>query len=517
LSEDNHNPTGTEFRQEFVSGLSWNMLTVFMQVGIQLIYMMILARLLAVEAFAVMGVILGVIGFAEIFAQVGVGPALIQRKNIHQQHINGAFYTAVILGALFTAAFFFSADWMGKIYGMDHLPDVMKLVCFSFLISSLGAVPRSIMIKNMKFKSFFMASMISIVVGNLIVGLGLAYLGYGIWAYAWALFAQNILMTVGYWYFEPVKITSSWQMSYTREIMGYGTGSSLFNALNFLATKIDVTILPFFFKTWGNIPAARVQLEAGLYERSAYVMGLPITVMGKLSDNVLFSGMSKIQDENDRLKKAMLQGTSLMSIIIMPLSVFVMIFSKEIISIFLGETYSEAHLTLRILFAAVIFRTIARISDSLVRAKDSVFKATRIKLIYCLLMIASVAGFSYLGKNWVAFGISFATFIHLILNTRLTMKLVNFGWDDFIVCLIPSILLSIVVACIALIGKFSGKLLDLDPYANFAINAVVVLTLCSLLIYIFPVLLGGKKKNPLHFLPEKIKKLPVVRNMFARL
>jgi O-antigen/teichoic acid export membrane protein len=83
--------------------------------------MMILARLLAVEAFAVMGVILGVLGFAEIFAQVGVGPALIQRKEIHQQHFNGAFYTAIILGTLFTAAFFFSADWMGKINGMDQL------------------------------------------------------------------------------------------------------------------------------------------------------------------------------------------------------------------------------------------------------------------------------------------------------------------------------------------------------------------------------------------------------------
>ena len=94
MSEDNNNPSGQEFRKEFVSGLSWNMLTVVLQVAIQLIYMMILARLLAVEAFAVMGVILGVLGFAEIFAQVGVGPALIQRKEIHQQHLNGAFYTA---------------------------------------------------------------------------------------------------------------------------------------------------------------------------------------------------------------------------------------------------------------------------------------------------------------------------------------------------------------------------------------------------------------------------------------
>lgn len=493
------------------------MLTVVLQVAIQLIYMMILARLLAVEAFAVMGVILGVLGFAEIFAQVGVGPALIQRKEIHQQHLNGAFYTAIILGTLFTAAFFFSADWMGKINGMDQLPAIMKLVCFSFLISSLGAVPRSIMIKNMKFKSFFMASIISIVVGNLIIGLTLAFFGYGIWAYAWALFAQNILMTIGYWYFEPVKITRSWQMIYTKELMGYGTGSSLFNALNFLATKIDVTILPFFLKTWGILPANRIQYQAGLYERSAYVMGLPITVMGKLSDNVLFSGMSRIQDENERLRKAMLQGTSLMAIIIMPLSVFVMVYSKEIISIFLGETYAEAHITLRILFAAVIFRTIARISDSLVRAKNAVFKATRIKLVYCILIIIAVAGFSGLSKEWVAAGISISTLIHLIMNTRLTMKLVDFGWDDFIISLMPAAILSFLVACISILFKVGGSTLIEDPYLNFLVSSLFTFGTVAVVVYSKPKILGGKKKNPLHILPEKIKKLPLVRNMFARL
>jgi O-antigen/teichoic acid export membrane protein len=314
-----------------------------------------------------------------------------------------------------------------------------------------------------------------------------------------------------------VKITSSWELSYTKELMGYGTGSSLFNALNFLATKIDVTILPFFLKTWGNLPAHRLQFEAGLYERSAYVMGLPITVMGKLSDNVLFSGMSKIQDENDRLRKAMLQGTSIMSIIIMPLSVLVMIFSKEIISIFLGETYAEAHITLRILFAAVIFRTIARISDSLVRAKDAVFKATRIKLIYCLFMISAVAGFSFLGKNWVAIGISLATLIHLILNTSLSKKLVQFGWDDFIICLMPSLVISAIITGVSLIGKYTGVLLELDPYLTFVVTTVSAILVAFSIVFFYPRLLGGKKKNPLHILPEKIKNLPLVRNMFARL
>jgi len=517
LDEYSKTESNGGFRKQFVSGLSWNMLTVVMQVAIQLMYMMILARILEVEAFAVMGVILGVLGFAEIFAQVGVGPALIQRKDIHQQHINGAFYTSFILGLIFTIVFYASAGWLGKINHMDDLPEVMQLVCFSFLISALGAVPRSIMIKNMKFKSFFLASIISIVVGNLIIGLSLAYLGYGIWAYAWALFAQNILMTIGYWYFEPVKISLNWKWKYTRELMGYGAGSSLFNSLNYLATKIDVTILPFFLRFWGVYPTSRIQYEAGLYERSAYVMGLPITVMGKLSDNVLFSGMSKIQDETERLKKAMLQGTSIMAILIMPLSIFVIIFSEEVITFFLGTTYTEAHLTLRILFTAVIFRTIARISDSLVRAKNAVFRATRIKFVYCILMIFSIAIFSSQSKELVAIGISLSTFIHLILNTRLSMTLVDFKWDEFFISLIPAFIISGIVITFSLISLYLSPLIGLEGQLTLIFCAFFTFSTTILIIWYFPRIMGGKKNNPLQWIPGKIKNLPLVRNMLNRL
>ncbi|MEY3398379.1 MAG: hypothetical protein RL220_973 [Bacteroidota bacterium] len=500
-----------------VSGGSWNMITVVLQVIIQLVYMMIMVRLLDVEAFAVMGVILGVLGFAEIFAQVGVGPALIQRKEVNQQHLNGAFYTAVIIGALFTCAFLISADWLGKIYQMPDLGPVMRVVCFSFIISALGAVPRSMMFKRMKFKSFFLASMISIVGGNLIVGLALAWMGYGIWAYAWALFAQNVLMTLAYWWFEPVTITRRWEWKSVNELMGYGAGSSLFNALNYLATRIDVTILPMFFAYWRTYPSAVAQFQAGLYERSAYVMGLPITVMGKLSDSVLFSGLSRIQEDPGALKKAMLRGTSLMAMIIIPASIFVMFWSAEILTVFLGERYAEASLTLQFLFLAVIFRTIARISDAMVRALNAVYRASVIKIVYCALIAAGVIIFSATDKEHVAAAIGLATFIHLVMNTALSMKLVAFSWKEFMLAQIPALFLSALILAQCFVLHWLGNQISENPMLvfSFATLSIAAITFC--LVYFRPAILGGKESNPLAYLPERMKRMPVIRTMVNRI
>ena len=74
-------------KKQFISSLSWNTLTVVLQIVIQTVYTGLLARMIAPESFALMGVVLSIMGFAEIFSQVGIGPAIIQRKELSPQHL----------------------------------------------------------------------------------------------------------------------------------------------------------------------------------------------------------------------------------------------------------------------------------------------------------------------------------------------------------------------------------------------------------------------------------------------
>ncbi|MFM7813293.1 MAG: oligosaccharide flippase family protein, partial [Flavobacteriales bacterium] len=135
----------TDQKKELTSSFSWNTLTVVLQVVIQLAYTGLLARLIAKDSFMLMGIVLGLMGFAEIFSQVGVGPALVQRKEVNQQHINGAFYTALILGAIFTSVFMLIAPWIASFYQLPELCPIIGVVSTSFLISAVAVVPRSMM------------------------------------------------------------------------------------------------------------------------------------------------------------------------------------------------------------------------------------------------------------------------------------------------------------------------------------------------------------------------------------
>ena len=499
------------------SSFSWNTLTVVLQVLIQLAYTGLLARLVEKDSFMLMGIVLGIMGFAEIFSQVGVGPALIQRKEVHQQHINGAFFTAVILGLGFTLLFLLLAPFIATFYELPELKSITLVVCTSFTISAFAVVPRSMMMKHMRFKTMFKASMISIVGGNLIVGLTLAYMQWDVWAYVWALFAQNLLMTLALWYFEPVRITFSWEWKYTQELVRYGAGSTLFNALNYLATKLDVLLLPRALRGAQPELTAIQRNMASYFERASYAMTQPITVMGKLSDSVLFSGMSRMQDDTERLQKTITLATALVGAILIPTAAFIYFFADELIILWLGIDYVETADILKILFVAAVFRSLSKLGDSLLRAKDAVYQGSFVKAIYVICMAIGIWWGAGLSMRGVATGIVVATILHYLMNMHLSTRLIQLRWASLIKAWFPGIVLG-VVSFVASWGIHVLTTTLLWPvYWVLPVAIFLVPTFAAATIFLFPNLLGPRSSNPLNYLPNRVKQFAVISNLLARL
>lgn len=501
-------------KQQFISGLSWNTATVVFQIIIQTIYTAILARMVTPDAFAVMGIVLSLVGFAEIFSQVGIGPAIIQRKEVLPQHLTGAFYTSLVLGIAFTLSFLFAAPFISKWYNNPSLHPIISVVCTSFIISALGVVPRNLILKKMKFREFFISGMISIIGGNLIVGLVLAYLGFGVWAYVWALFAQNILMTLSYWWFEKPSFPLQWKWSYTKDLISYGSSSTIFNALNYAATKVDVTLLPKFASNLPSSSDVSGLDKAGWYERSAYVMSLPITIMAKLSDNVLFSGMSKIQDETTKLQRLILISTHALSILIIPTTIFISVFAFPIITIYLGENYRDAAPILSVLFLAVIFRSLSRLHDSLLRAKNAVWKGVWFKLIYLLLMVLGVLVTIKYGLVAVACSIAITTAIHYVMSVSMCSTLIHLSQKKQFSASKSGILLGLISLVVLSPFYLTTIQSHLNPWTVLLLGILTWITSMLFSVYLFPSLLRYDNTSLIELLPAKLRNGVIIKTLF---
>ena len=494
-------------REKFIASFGWQALNVFSQVILQLIFISILARLITKDAFGVMAIALFVVGFIEIFSQIGIGPALIQRKELTKEHINGAFFISLLLGIGFTIALYLVAPLVAAFYEDEVLTSVLRWIGLSFLISALAIVPKSLIIKEMSFKKLFFCSGTAMTIGNLGVGLTLAYSGYDIWAYVFALLAQNTLMTITYWIFHPVKIGTSWNWETTKDMIRYGGGSTLFNMFNYAATKIDVLIVGKFGSTGADAADGRAYdrwSTTGIYDRSAYLMSLPITVLGKLSDSVMFSGLSQLQDDKPKLQRAFLSAIYHIALLVIPGAIFMVFFAEEITILFLGDQYFDAIPIVEILFISVAFRSLIKIADSVVRALDRVYTASGIKAIFFVLVGLGTFFALPAGLKGVAWALVGSVAIQFVMMMTLSLKLVDLSWKRLIKKVIPGIILGIFVVIASALAKLINMNIDdmrlLRLFIALIINGGIVLIMA----WYLPWLFKQGKDNVLQTIAERI-------------
>ena len=376
----------------FASSIRWQSANVVSQVLLQLFFIMVLARLISKADFGVMSIALVVVGFVEIFAQIGIGPSLVQRKDLQPRHIRAALQFSLGLGVAFFALMYGTAPQIGIWFNSDALVEVLRWVAFSFILSSIALVPRSLLVRHMDFKRLFAAAMVAMVIGNLGIGLGLAYAGYGVWAYVAALLSQNALLGLCFWWMRPPGtegLWGRWQWTDLREMLAYGGRSTVFNWFNYAATKADTVLVGEFAQA--NPSTGGGWTATGLYDRSAHLMSLPITILGKLGDSVLFSGMSALQTEWQALQRVVFRGIALIAWLVIPGSLALAWFATEVAVLLLGAEYADAGPIVRILFIGVAFRSLIKLADAVVRATDQLIPAIAIKVAYLTGLIAAIS------------------------------------------------------------------------------------------------------------------------------
>ena len=404
------------------ASLSWQRLNVLLQVLLQLVYIRILAGLLTEEDFGIMAIALIVVGVVEIFAQVGIGPSVVQFAKLDHKHISSAWWFSACLGGLFFVGMFIAAPEIALHYEEPTLRPVLRWISLSFVISGFSVVSRSLLIRDMNFKALTACALTGMVVGNLGVGLVLAWQGAGVWAYVAALLVQNAVLSLGYLFLARIPLLAGFNVARVRQLLGYGMRSTAFNLLTYAAAKVDVWLVGEKLSTG----------QTGIYDRAVHLMGQPITVLGKLGDSVLFSGMSSIQEDDVQTRNVTLRAMHFVALLTIPLASALVLQAEGVTWLFLGDGFASAAPVVQILFAAVVFRALTKLGDANLRALDGLKTGIAIKLFFFLavglgVFFALDHGHGLVGAAWA---IVMASALQWMLTTGWVMTRLNFRLLD---------------------------------------------------------------------------------------
>jgi O-antigen/teichoic acid export membrane protein len=434
-----------------VDGMFWTFSGTGVQAAVQLLAIMALGRLLTPAEFGLMGAATVVIACSQIVSQVGVGPAIIQRRELEPVHVRVAVGLSFALGLFLGVLVWFGAPAIAGFFRMPALEPVLRAVAFLFPLDGLNTVAKALLTRQLRFRRYVALEAGSYILGYAAVAVLLAWLGFGVWALVIASLSQVALRTLAMYLAAPHPVRPSLDRQAVRDLLGFGFGHSMAQIGTFISQQGDNLVVG----RWLG-PAA-----LGVYGRAYNLMVMPASVFGRIVNRVLFPVMAQVQGERGRLANGYERALGIVALVSLPLSAFLWVVAPEFIPVILGPAWGGVVLPFRLFTVSLLFRMSSRISDACTKAAGEVYKRALIQFAYAALVVVG----ALLGQRWgpggVAVCVSIAMGINWLNMAQLGRTVTGLDWTRFARAHTPAVLLALVIGGAAILAAEAGRALHL--------------------------------------------------------
>jgi lipopolysaccharide exporter len=292
----------------------------------------ILARLLAPEAFGIMAVVLSASTLIHSLTDIGVREAVIQNpRGAEDEYIDSAFWLALGRAFALAACIFLVAPWMAKFYGNAELTPLLRVAALSVLIDGAWSPRMYIAIKQLKF-SRLAAIMHGGGIGGVIFTVILSYFIRDVWALVIGAAVESLARVSLSYVFYPYFPKSGWHREATRDLLRFSRGLFGLSLLNLIFAKTDIFVLAKLF------PPAQL----GLYSMAVYLAQTPTGFVMNLLGQTMMPTFAHIQGDEERENRILLRVTSMIFVLGMPLILFVYFCGRSVLDLAFGGRYSAA-------------------------------------------------------------------------------------------------------------------------------------------------------------------------------
>jgi PST family polysaccharide transporter len=433
----------------------------------QIVFVCILARLLGAHEFGLYAASLVIINFLSLLSEVGIGPAVIQSKQLTSRHIHTALVLSLGLAIIMTLFLFLTASFFAIFFHQPEIKKITIIMALGIPLRGIAIICESLLIREMRFQIYSIIQISSYVIGFGFVALLLAYLGFGVWALVIAHLIQTILESVIIIGLMAPQLRFDFGIKETKELITYGLGSSIGSMAAFFADQSS------------NVIAGRYLGAAnlGFYSRAYQLMVAPAKLLGSQVGKALFPAFSKVQEDNNKIRDIVVGGINIVSLITIPLSTYCIITAHEIIAILLGKGWEPVVRPFQILCVSLVFRSSFRLFDSMAKAIGAVYPRAWRQWVYAI----AVCIFTYIGSFWgidgIASGMTASMLLNFLLMFHLFCSRVSLTWKQAFAAYKPGVILGLLLFCL----NFSIYNLFRLEYCHLLIR-ISIITIASLVL-----------------------------------
>lgn len=430
----------SELKDKTVKGVIWSAIDRFSAQGVKFVFSILIARLLVPEDYGVIAMLGIFMAVSQTFIDSGFGTALIRKIDRTETDFSTVFYFNIVVAAVFYLILFFSAPAIAKFYETPLLESVTKVFALNLIINSFAGIHNAKLSIDIDFKSRAKISIISSIVTG-VVGLWMAYAGYGVWALVVQHICSSVLRTVMLWIivkWRP-KLIFSWKSF--KELFSFGSKLLASGLLDTVYNNLYTLIIGKVFS-----PST-----LGIYSKASALAQFPSSNITSVLQAVTFPVLSSIQNEEERLADAYKRFLKLSAFVVFPLMIGLSAVADPFIRIALTDKWEGAIYLLQIICFWMMWYPIHAINLNILQVKgrsDYFLKLEIIKKIQGVLVLCITVP---MGIVAMCYGSVISSVICLVWNTHYTKKLINYGFFAQIRDLLPILIHSLVMGGIVAI------------------------------------------------------------------
>lgn len=424
-------------KQSVFSNMMWRFAERCGDQIVKFIVSIVLARILAPEAYGVIALITVFTTILQVFVDSGLGSALVQKKDTDDLDFSTVFYTNIIVCLVLYLVVFISAPIIANFYNDVSLISLIRVLSLTLVISGVKNVQQAYVSKKMIFKKFFFATLSGTICSAFIATI-MAIKGFGVWALVAQQLINLIIDTIILWITVKWRPKLIYSFQRLKGLFSYGWKLLVSSLLDTVYDNIRQLLI-------GKIYSSA---ELAYYNRGKQFPNLIVTNINNSIDSVLLPTMSNAQENKEKVKSMTRKAIKTSCFIMAPLMMGLAFVSKNIVVLILTEKWIKCVPYLVIFCITNMFYPIHTANLNAIKAmgRSDLFLKLEIikKVVGVILLLATV----WISVWAMALSLLVSSVISQIINSWPNKKLLGYSYIEQLRDILPSILLAVFMGII---------------------------------------------------------------------
>ena len=428
-------------RKQAISGMTWTFAQGFSTQGIGFLISVVLARILLPAEFGIIGMIAIFMGIGGALVDSGLASSLIRTPDADQEDFSTVFYFNIIGSIFIYFILYLTAPFIASFFNQPILTNITRVYGISFISNTFSTIQLTRLTQRMDFKTQLKVSVPALIGGG-VLGIILAYMGFGVWSLVWMRLFQSLLSSIQLW------IVSKWRPSLIFNVVkfkyhfNFGYKLLLSGLLDTIFTNSYTVIIGKLF------PPAQL----GFYTRANSVIQLPVENISGALNKVTYPLFASIKDDNERLKKVYKQIMQMVTFLIAPILIIMGVLASPLFRFVFTEKWLPAVPYFQILCISGILYPFHVYNLNILNIKGRSDLFLKLEIYKKILLVITVLVSIQFGMYGLLWGIVISSTLALFINTHYSGKFIHYNGFEQIRDVAPILLIALVAGILTLVA-----------------------------------------------------------------